>query len=136
MPAGHRSALVRSWLNPRSILTFRESRGTSTWPLGVIQSRMGPLRLLVSSPQVPEAPFRIYKRYDHLILAELGLDAHQVRGNSHLIIRARHETFFESWYKLEKLLKYLMLASLSEISKHNDEVSLLPTHSAVKCSAG
>ena len=59
-PAGHNRAPVRSWLKPRSAFTLRARGGTRLCPLGVIQSRTAPLRLLVSSPLAPDAPWKAY----------------------------------------------------------------------------
>jgi len=60
-PAGQSSAPVRSWWKPRSILTLRARGGISDCPRGVIQSRMGPLRLFVSSALAEETPFCIFQ---------------------------------------------------------------------------
>jgi hypothetical protein len=56
-PAGQSNEPVRSWWKPRSTLTLRERGGLRDWPRGVIQSRIGPLRLFVSSDRALETPF-------------------------------------------------------------------------------
>ena len=66
-PAGQRSAPICLWLNLRSTLTFRESKRTRFWLFGIIQSKIGPLRLLVSLARAPEAPFWIWKMYNPIV---------------------------------------------------------------------
>lgn len=57
---GQSNAPVRSWWNPRSILTLRARSGRSGWSGGVIQSMMGLFKLLVSSDLALDTPFWIY----------------------------------------------------------------------------
>lgn len=61
IPAGQSKAPVRSWWNPRSTLTFLARGGWRVCPAGVIQSRTGPFRLLVSSDLALDTPFWIFK---------------------------------------------------------------------------
>lgn len=56
---GQRSEPVRSWWNPRSILIWRERDGRRGWSRGVIQSMIGPFKLLVSSDRALDIPFWI-----------------------------------------------------------------------------
>lgn len=60
-PAGHNSAPVRSWWNPRSVLTLRAKGGFRGWPRGVIQSSIADFKLFVSSALAPAEPFWIYQ---------------------------------------------------------------------------
>ena len=55
--AGHKSAPVRSWWNPRSIFMLRAKGRFKNCPCRVIQLRMAPFRLLVSSDLALEAHF-------------------------------------------------------------------------------
>jgi hypothetical protein len=61
-PAGHSRAPVRSWLKPRLDFTFRAKGGFSGSPRGIIQSRMVPFKLLVSSALADALPFWIFPR--------------------------------------------------------------------------
>ena len=58
--AGHKRALVRSWLNPRPDFTLWGMWGVNDWPFGVIQSTIAPFIPLVSSALAPLEPFWIY----------------------------------------------------------------------------
>jgi hypothetical protein len=62
-PAGHNKAPVRSWWNPRSVLTLRANSGFRTWPRGVIQSRIALFKLFVSSDLALAEPFCIYHKW-------------------------------------------------------------------------
>jgi hypothetical protein len=58
--AGHNKAPVRSWWNPRSVLTLCANRGFKDWPGGVIQSSTAPFKLFVSLDLVQDVPFWIW----------------------------------------------------------------------------
>ena len=62
-PAGHNKAPVRSWWNPRSVLTLRANGGLRDWPRGVIQSRIALFKLFVSSDLALAEPFCIYHKW-------------------------------------------------------------------------
>jgi len=62
IPAGQSRAPVRSWWNPRSILTFRARGGVRDWPDGTIQSRILPFKLFVSSERELDTPFWSYEK--------------------------------------------------------------------------
>ena len=68
--AGHNSAPVRSWWNPRPLLMLHAKGGLRGWPRGVIQSRTALFKLFVSSDQALDAPFWIYNRLHEKIAKE------------------------------------------------------------------
>lgn len=108
-PAGHIKAPVRSCRNPRSVLTLLASGGVKGWPLGVIQSRIGPLRLFVSSARAPETPFCILKQFRNLmILQTISVDdmTHQLSNMLDVIVRGILQPTFEMWYVLKQGQKY------------------------------
>lgn len=57
--AGHSRAPIHSWLKPLLLFTLQAEGGTIDWPLGVIQLRIEPFRLFVSSAWALEAPFSL-----------------------------------------------------------------------------
>jgi len=65
-PAGHNNAPMRSWWNLQSVLTLQVKGGFKGWPQGVIQSRIAPFKLLVSSDRALAEPFCIYHKLGHI----------------------------------------------------------------------
>lgn len=116
-PVGQRSAPVRSWLNPRSTLTFRAMGGVRACPFGVIQSRIAPLRLFVSSPLAPEAPF-LSCALMSILFQSLTSTTDQFCDDDDFIIRGCYSILKPGDW-VEEDLKYLIftLFSVDYISK-------------------
>lgn len=76
---GQRRAPVRSWWNPRSVLTLRAKGGFNGWPRGVIQSKTALFRLLVSSDRALEAPFCSFGYYQY----------HKIRQEDYMHLQGR-----------------------------------------------
>ena len=94
-PAGHNKALVHLWLKLWSTFTLHARGGTRLCPLGVIQSRTVPLRLLVSPSN-----------------SSNGQTIYQLRDNINLSFQTFHQAFFQTRNQPQKLLKDAMFMPL------------------------
>ena len=113
-PVGHNKVPVRSWWKPWSTFTLHAKGGTRLCPLRVIQSRMAPLRLLVSSPLAPDVPLEslstaISIEWSQWVNNE---ENHQFSYGINLFFRTFHQAFFHTRNQFQKLLEDTVFSPL------------------------
>ena len=105
-PAGHNKVPVCSWWKLWSTFTLHAKGGTRLCPLRVIQSRMAPLRLLVSSPLAPDVPLES-------LSTAISIEWSQwVNNEENHQFSYGIDLFFHTWNRFQKLLEDTVFSPL------------------------